>query len=210
MTDPPRARTFDVRPPSARRETWMVARAAFHIVYWSALVVSAQTHDPARPAAALISDTPSPFERRMTDLAPGDQRLYRAVREGIVEAERRRSSTGRWPSAADLAREGVPPFAVDPIDHAGYTWSFVQTGAAVNYVGTPSASSKREAFIAILAEPDPGTAIDPNAQVDEVHHRLAGGMMIHATVWMGPPLAPGRALTVLAPDQGYKQIFGGR
>jgi hypothetical protein len=192
----------------------MVARAAFHIVTWSALVVSAQTHDPAQPAAA--ASAPSPFERRMVDLAPEDQRLYRAVREGIVEAERRRSSTGKWPSAADLAREGVPPFAADPIDRAGYTWTFVQTGAAVNYVGTPSvasnasASSKRETFIAILTEPDPGTAIDPGAVVDEVHHRLADGTMIHATVWMGPPVAPGPAVTVLAPDQGYKQIFGGR
>lgn len=186
----------------------MVARAAFHIVFWSALVVSAETHDAGQAASA---SAPSPFERRLTELAPEDQRLYRAIREGVLEAERRRSATGRWPSAADLAREGVPPFAPDPIDRARFTWAFARTGTAVNYVGTPSAGAARESFIVIVAEPDPGTAPDPNAQIDEVHHRLADGSMIHVTIWMGPPVDPSsRAVSVLAPDQGYKQILGGR
>lgn len=186
----------------------MVARAAFHIVFWSALVVSAETHEANRAAS---SSAPSPFERRLTELSPEDQRLYRAIREGVVEAERRRSSTGRWLSADDLAREGVPPFAPDPIDRGRFTWAFAKTGTAVNYVGTPAASAGREAFIVIVTEPDPGTAPDPNAQIDEVHHRLADGSMIHVTIWMGPPVGPlGGAVSVLAPDQGYKQILGGR
>ncbi|MFT3764663.1 MAG: hypothetical protein QM820_03960 [Minicystis sp.] len=208
-TTAPTIRTHEVRPPSARAETWMVARAAFHIVYWSALVVSAQTYDAGRPAAA--ASAPSPFERRFAELAPEDQRMYRAIQEGVAEAERRRSATGRWPSADDLAREGVPPFAADPIDRARYTWSFVRTGTAVNYVGTPAAGADRETFAVIVVEPDPGTASDPTAQVDDVHHRLAEGTMIHVTVWMGPPLGPLRdAVTVLAPDQGYKQVLTGR
>lgn len=206
MTDPAPARVHEIRPPSARAESWMVARAAFHIIFWSALFVSAQTHDPARAAAA----APSPFERRFADLAPADQRLYRAAQEGIAEAERRRSATGRWPTPEDLARDAVPPFAADPIDHAGYTWTMRQTGTATNYVGTPAPASQREAFIILLVEPDPGTAPDPAAQVDEVHHRLTDGTMIHATVWMGPPLAARDAVTVLAPDQGYKQVLGAR
>lgn len=197
-------RTVDVRAPSARRETWMVARAAFHIVYWSALVVSAETHGASRaPAAA----APSPFERRLAELAPDDQRLYRALREGAVEAERRRSRARRWPTADELAREGIPPFAPDPLDRARYTWSFVQTGVAVNYVGLPAASG-REPFILVVTEPEAGSAVDPSAQVDDVHHRLADGSMIHVTIWMGPPPTPGRALSVFPPDQGYKQILG--
>ena len=85
----------------------------------------------------------------------------------------------------------------------------MQTGTAVNYIGTPEAASKRETFVLIVTEPDPGTAIDPSAQVDDVHHRLADGSMIHVTVWIGPALAPnGRAVAVLPPDQGYQQILG--
>src|SRR5262245_13511915 len=118
----PPIRTREIRPPSARAETWMVARAAFHVVLWSALVVSAQTFDPT---GATKDSAPSPFERRFAELDPDDQRVFRAVQEGITEAERQRASTGRWPSAADLAREGVPPFAPDPIDRAGYAWTFV-------------------------------------------------------------------------------------
>jgi hypothetical protein len=203
----PALRTHEIRPPSAREETWMVARAAFHIVLWSALVVSAETYDRNRPSAS----APSPFERRMQELAPEDQRLYRALREGMIEAERRRSATGRWPTPEELAREAVPPFAPDPIDAARYAWTFARTGTAANYVGTPAPSSGREAFVAIMVEPDPGTAPDPQAIVDEVHHRLADGTMIHATVWMGPERSPLRdAVTVLAPDQGYKQVLAGR
>jgi len=186
----------------------MVARAAFHVVFWSALVVSAQTFDPS---GAAKDSAPSPFERRFAELAPEDQRIFRAVQEGVAEAERRRSDGGRWPSAADLAREGVPPFAPDPIDRAGYSWTFVRTGTAANYVGTPRAGSGREAFMVLVVEPDPGTAPDPLAQVDEVHHRLGDGTMIHVTVWMGPPPGPlGAAVSTLAPDQGYKQILVGR
>ncbi|APR86629.1 Hypothetical protein A7982_11978 [Minicystis rosea] len=210
MTSAPSIRTHEVRPPSARAETAMVARAAFHIVYWAALVVSAQTYDPARPQGSVASP-PSPFERRFPELATDDQRMYRAIQEGVAEAERRRSRSGRWPSPAALAREGVLPFAEDPIDRAGYTWSFAHTGPVVNYVGTPAPGSGREAFAVIVTEPDPGTALDPSAQVDDVHHRLADGQMIHVTVWMGPPLGPLRdAVGVLAPDQGYKQVLSGR
>jgi hypothetical protein len=209
MTAAPSIRVHEIRPPSARAETWFVARAAFHVVYWSALVVSAQTYGVTDPAAAAA---PSPFERRFQDLPAADQRLYRALREGLTEAERARDASGVWPTAAALAREGVPPFAPDPLDHAGYVWTFRRTGAAVNYVGTPAPGAGREALVAIVTEPEPGTPLDPLAQIDEVHHRLADGRMIHVTVWMGPPLGGegAGAVGVLAPDQGYKQVLAGR
>jgi hypothetical protein len=203
----PTFRTVEIRPPSARAEGWTVARAAFHIVYWSALLVSAQTYDPRGPDS-VIAGAPSPFERRFQDLDAADQRLFRAVQEGATEAERRRSATGRWPSADELAREGVPPFTADPLDRARYAWSFVRTGTAVNYVGTPAPDAGREAFVLLITEPDPGTPQDPLALEDEVHHRLTDGTMIHVAVWTGPPLGPRReAVSVLAPDQGYKQVL---
>lgn len=181
----------------------MVARAFFHIAYWSALAVSAQTYAPSRAIAA----EPSPFEVTFQDLDPADQRLYRALREGLAEAERRRSASGRWPSSPDLAREGVPPFAPDPIDRARHAWTSAQRGTVLNYAGTPDAASGKQTLLAIVTEPDPGTAPDPGAQVDDVHHRLDDGTMIHVTVWIGPGLDTREAAGVVAPDQGWRQIM---
>ena len=203
-----RVRTLDVRPPSARAETWAVARAVFHIVFWSALVVSAQTYDPRQPGGAAAAVVPpSPFERRFQDLAPSEQRLFRAAQEGVLEAERIRSATGRWPTAEALGREGVPPFAADPIDRAGYAWQSVAGGIKADYVGTPRADPGRDTFIIIVTEPDPGTPNDPLAPVDETHHRLADGTMIHVTFWMGPPISDLSEPFSLLPPERWKQVF---
>lgn len=195
--------TREVASPSARAETWLVARAAFFIAYGSALWVSAETH----AAAPVVAPPLAPFERRASDLAPEDQRVHRALQEGIVEAERRRSTTGRWPSAEDLAREAIPPFAPDPLDRARFSWSTVTSGAVVNYLGVPRADPARASFMVIIVEPDPGALPDPAAPVDETHHRLADGTMIQVSVWMGPPPATtDRAVKVPAP--GQQQIVG--
>jgi hypothetical protein len=188
-----------------------VARALFHIAYWSALVVSAQTYVPPGAAGATApAPEPSPFERRFQDLPPEGQRLFRSLQEGVVEAERVRSATGRWPTAEALAQKGVPPFAPDPIDRARYAWLSVQTGAKVDYIGTPAAGSGREAFFAVIVEPEPGAPPDPLAKVDEIHHRLDDGTMIHVTVWTGPPLADtSEAFALLPPEKGYRQVLAG-
>jgi hypothetical protein len=198
------ARTLSIRPPSPRAETWMVARAIFHVVYWSALVASAETYAPASAASAAA---PSPFERRFQDLDPADQRVFRSLREGVAEAERRRSATGRWPSAEELAREGIPPFAPDPIDRARRGWTTAASGTAVNYLGIPAEAGP--AFLVLIVEPDPGTPPDPLAQVDEIHHRLDDGTMIHVTVWMGPGANPREVVTVPPPEKGWRQIVAG-
>jgi hypothetical protein len=184
-----------------------VARALFHIAYWSALVLSAETY-AGGGAAASSAPAPSPFERRFQDLAPADQRIFRGVQEGIVEAERARSSSGRWPSAAELGRAGVPPFAPDPIDRARYAWQSVHTGVKTDYIGVPAEGSGRECFFVIIVEPDPGTPDDPLMREDEIHHRLGGGTMIHVTVWMGPPLVDTREAFSLVPvERGYRQVL---
>jgi hypothetical protein len=199
-----------VEPPSSRAETIGVARAAFHIVFWSALFVSAQT-SPSAGAAPNDKPVASPYERRFQDLPFADQRTFRSVQEGLAEAERLRATSGAWPTVEELARRGVPPFAPDPLDRARYTWRFFHAGPNVDYVGTPDASSGREAFFVILAEPDPGTLDDPRARVDEVHHRLQNGPMIHAYIWMGPPLANvTAAFSVLPVENGYRQILTGQ
>lgn len=197
-------RTVQIHSPSAARETSMVARALFFLLYGSALVLSAEIRGGGSAEAAPSSI----FERRFQDLDAADQRLYRALREGMIEAESRRSAKGAWPGVASLAQEGIPPFAADPLDHARYTWT-ARIGATVsNYIGTPAADSGRKALVVVITEPEPGTPSDPLAPVDEVHHRLADGAMIHVTVWMGPPLAEANApLSVLPIEQGYQQIL---
>jgi hypothetical protein len=201
-------RVVVLSPPSARAETWAVLRTLFHVAYWSALVVSAQAY-ASRPAGEVRPD-PSPFERRFQDLPPLDQRLFRSLQEGVVEAERLRSATGRWPTVATLAEGGVPPFAADPLDRARYTWRRVETGPKVDYVGTPAPGSGREAIFAVIVEPDRGSPPDPLTIPDEIHHRLDDGTMIHVTVWMGPPLgALDEAFALLPPEQGYRQVVAG-
>ena len=202
---------MEIRTPSARGETIAVARAIFHVVYWAALVIGAQAWSPATAGAGALPA--SPFERSFQDLPFADQRLYRSLQEGIAEAERIRSSTGRWPTPEALASAGVPPFAPDPLDRDHYTWQRLQTGPKVDYAGTPAPGSGREAMFAVLVEPDPGTPNDPLLQVDEIHHRLGDGTMIHATVWTGPPLAgppaSGEAFSLLPPENGYRQVLAG-
>ena len=197
--------TVDVRPPSAHAESWGVGRAAFHILFWSALVISAEARPSASAEAA--ASPPSPFEVRFADLDAADQREFRAVQEGVVEAERRRSSDRKWPSAEALARELIPPFAPDPLDRAGYSWTFAQKGLITNYLGTPRTGSGKQAFLIILVEPNPGTPSDPSAVVDETHHKLGDGTFIHATIWMGPGLSkPSEPVSWALPDPGWKQV----
>jgi hypothetical protein len=199
----------EVRPPSAHRETVGVARAVFHVVFWCGLFVSAQTFD-ARSSSAATNASLSPYERRFQDLPFEDQRIFRNVQEGVADAARARSATGRWPRVEDLAARGVPPFAVDPIDRAHYRWHMLETGRTVDYVGIPDAASGRDAFFVIISEPDPGTPDDPLAKEDDEHFRLANGPMIHLSIWVGPALV-GRtsSFAVLPVEDGYRMILSG-
>jgi hypothetical protein len=196
-------RTVQIASPSAGRESAMVARAVFFLVYASALLISGQSQAQRGAEAAPLSA----FERSFHDLDAPDQRLYRALREGMIEAEARRSTTGAWPAVEALAKEGIPPFAPDPIDRARYVWTAQRGKLTSNYVGTPSEESGRKTVVVVITEPEPGTPSDPLAPVDEVHHRLGDGAMIHVTVWMGPPLpTTGEPLSVLPIERGYQQI----
>jgi hypothetical protein len=193
-----------VSSPSLRREAGLVARAMFHVVFWSAFVMFGHAPSAGADAAAL------PFETRFSTLDAADQRMFRLVQEGIVEAEARRGRTGSWPTPEALAEAGVPPFAKDPIDRAGYTWRVATARGLVNYVGEPRAGSGRRPFQVVVTEPVPGTPPDPQVKEDEIHHRLADGTMIHVGTWMGPSLEGVRLPTASpSPDQGFRQVLVG-
>jgi hypothetical protein len=197
-------RTETVQPPSLYRETGMVLRAAFHIAYFSAFVIL------GRPDAGGAAATELPFERRFSDLEPSDQRVFRSLQEGLLEAEGERSRSGQWPAVEALAQRGVPPFAPDPIDKARYGWRLLRKGTLVNYIGVPAQESGRRSFVVIITEPGPESPIDPQTPIDELHHRLPDGMMIHVAVWMGPGLEGAREpVPFVSPDDGWQRVTVG-
>ncbi|MFO0759953.1 MAG: hypothetical protein U0359_25940 [Byssovorax sp.] len=201
-------RTVIIPSPSARRETVMVARAVFFLLYGAAFLLSAEQR---HAQAFLLGAEPapsSPFERRFADLDSEEQRIYRALGEGITEAEGRRSQAGAWPTIEQLAAEGIPPFSPDPIDRSRTTWAMIHRGTFTNYLGTPDPASGRPSWIVMITEPDPGTPVDPSAIVDEVHHRLRDGTMIHVVIGLGPALGPlTEPIGVLPFERGYRQIL---
>jgi hypothetical protein len=203
-------RTVEVHPPGVRRETMLVLRIGFQVLFGWALLLTAERGLAARPGTKAASARLAPGEMAFADLPSADQRIFRAIQEGMTEAERLRSSTGRWPTPAELAAQGIPPFAPDPIDRDGYTWSMRQKDLEFNYVGSPAPGRERPRFVVLIVEPSPGMPDDPQAPTDEIHHRLANGMMLHVTILMKPP---GRSLTQpgtwLNGEPGWTQITTG-
>src|SRR3954463_16035488 len=121
--------------------------------------------------------------------------MFREMQEGLVEAERIRAATGRWPDAPSLSRDGIPPFAPDPT-RTPYRWSTLARGTTINYVGVPMASPSAgsadppaaptaPAWLLVIIEPEQGAPPDP-APSDETHHRLPDGTTLHVSIWRVP------------------------
>jgi hypothetical protein len=204
-----RSRTVEIDPNPLAGETGNVLRALFHIGYWTCIVVGFQVHAPAASGDTSNNSAPA-FVQRFADLDARDQRAFRAVQEGIGEAERRRARLGAWPKVEDLAADGIPPFAADPIDKDPYTWTLRTSDGVANYVGTPVAGSTRRSMVVIFTEPPKGSTPDASTPVDEVHHRLTNGLLVHVGLFIGPGLANERA-AVPSVDfgRGWQQILSG-
>jgi hypothetical protein len=246
----PAVRTVEIAPPSARGETWNVLRAAALIVLATWIYI-ADTAAPAgsRAGAAAPGETVAgaggaagriggpgggdardlmPYQRLFRGLGGDDQRLFRELQEGLLEAENVRSSTRRWPAPGTLAARGIPPFA-DAAGRGGrrlYRWQLRQEGLIVNYLGIP-ADRRDPAFLLLVQEPDAGAPADGSQATDEVHHRLADGTLLHVSVWLrqamaaagragaaGPPAVaddPGRDPGVIAVPyaRGWTQVLAG-
>jgi hypothetical protein len=201
MTQRPCA-TVLVESPSAMRETGTVVRIAFHVVMWTAIFMTATWFPRGGHAPAAAAPATAIGEIAFREL-PGDvQRMYRRCLDGLADAEEARADTGAWPTVEALAARGVPPFAADPIDKAGYRWELRREGTAVNYLGVPATGPT---LVITILEPDPGTPIDPTAYTDEQHHRLRGGEMIHVAVWIGTKPVKGVVVTPAIED-GWKRI----
>lgn len=214
----PTVRTVEIRPPSVRDETVAVLRVAMAIV----VIVAAYVFRPAignqSPNADQSPNLQSrqspndllPYQKLIRDAAPAEQRIFRELQEGLLEAERVRAATGRWPDVTALASEGIPPFAADPTQKIPYTWSSVRQDWATNYLGIP-ANPAAPAWALVILEPEPGAPADP-APNDETHHRLPDGTTLHVSIWTTPEAKrrSGFAALRLPQNEGWTNWLVGR
>jgi len=197
-------RRVEIRPPSSRVELANVVRFSMVIVggVWMLLAADSATFRGTGSATRHLL----PFQLLIQDRPPAEQRMFRELQEGLLEAEARRSANGRWPEPAALAAEGIPPFAIDPTDRGGpYDWRLIVNGAGVKYLGTPRRASA-PAWLVLVLEPEPGAPPDP-AREDEEHHRLLNGDMLHVSTWVrGDARVPHG--TIRAPQaEGWTQLY---
>ena len=175
-------RTHNIRPPSVRAETLNVIKAAAAIVFVVAAYIFRPTFaapDVDAPAVGLL-----PYQKLIRDAPSNDQRVFRELQEGLLEAERIRAQTGHWPDVKTLEAEGIPPFAPDPTRKTDYNWTSVRQDWATNYLGVP-ADPSQPAWVLVILEPEPGAPADP-APNDETHHRLPDGTTLHVSIWNMP------------------------
>src|SRR5262245_59569802 len=112
----------DVRPPSAGAELANVARVAMVVAIgvWMYMATNGST---SRDGAASEKRQLLPFQMLVQDRPPAEQRMFRELQEGLLEAERRRADRGTWPPISSLVEDGIPPFAPDPTAKGGrYDW----------------------------------------------------------------------------------------
>jgi len=204
-------RTVEIRPPSVRDETVAVLRVAMAIV----VIVAAYVFRPAINQSPNLQSRQSPndllpYQKLIRDTAPAEQRIFRELQEGLLEAERVRAATGRWPDVTALAAEGIPPFAADPTQKIPYTWSSVRQDWATNYLGIP-ANPAAPAWALVILEPEPGAPADP-APNDETHHRLPDGTTLHVSIWTTPEAKrrSGFAALRLPQNDGWTNWLVGR
>src|SRR5205823_5720682 len=112
-----------------------------------------------------------PYQTLIQNRSDTDQRMFRELQEGLLEAERARSTDGAWPDTSTLATQGIPPFAHDPTaTTAVFHWQRLRQGPLVNYLGIPDRPDV-PAWLVMAQEPDAGVPPDQNFE-DEEHHRL--------------------------------------
>ena len=203
-------RTTEIRPPSVRAETLNVAKAAAAVIVVVAAYVLRPSFGEESTAGGRSSSALLPYQKLVADSSPVEQRTFRELQEGLLEAERIRATTGRWPDVAALAAEGIPPFAPDPTRKGpSYKWTSVRQDWATNYVGVPSDPSA-PAWTLVILEPAPGEPPDP-APNDETHHRLPDGTTLHVTMWTIPEQSrrSGFAALRLPQNEGWTQLMVG-
>jgi hypothetical protein len=157
------------------KERGLVLAAAAGIVSVIAVYAVVNGRNAGDRARTLL-----PYQALSRDLPEPDQQTFRSIRQGLLSAEADRARTGAWPAPPALARRGVAPFAA-AAQGAEYEWSRLQQGAIINYFGQPR-DPAQPAWLVEIQEPEPGMPAD-RAPLDEEHHRLPDGTILHTYVW---------------------------
>jgi hypothetical protein len=180
----PAIRTEEVVPPSQRDDGSWVFLAAMAIVVCVIYIVGFERGGPPASTAGAQARALLPYQVLFRDLPSTEQRIFRAMQEGLGEALRARGSTQTWPPVSALAAQGVPPFAPDVLDRSGLRWELRSAALLYQYVGVPSAAREAPAFMISILEPEPITGEKPiPGVVDEEHQVLPDGLLLHITYW---------------------------
>jgi hypothetical protein len=192
----------EVQPLSARAELLILVRAAMAIVAGVFVYVATTVGGGASPSERNLM----PFQKLIADRPFDEQRMFRELQEGLLEAEAIRSTENAWPTTSALADAGIPPFAADPTRRRAYDWRLNRNGTLVNYLGLPK-DHDGPAWLIVVLEPEPGVPPDQPFE-DQEHHRLLSGAMLHVATWVHPN---GRAIAdriVRMPQtEGWIQLY---
>ena len=196
-------RRIEVRPLSARIELGNVVRFGMVVVIgvWMYLATDGGFHGASADRRHLL-----PFQALIQDRPSTEQRMFRELQEGLLEAETRRADAGSWPAIATLVGDGIPPFAPDPTAKAGgYDWREIVSDTFVNYLGMPRRPGA-PAWLVLIQEPDPGAPPDP-AREDEEHHRLVSGAMLHVSTWIRADANVASRIVRAPQAEGWTQLY---
>src|SRR4029079_4425502 len=119
---------------SLREELAQVTRLGVTILLATWLYLAAVLGDVSAVKRSLL-----PYQSLIGSRPSVEQRTFRELQEGLLEAERMRSTSGSWPAAEALANDGIPLFAPDPTARSHYRWQLMRDGTFINYLGIPQA-----------------------------------------------------------------------
>jgi hypothetical protein len=195
-------RTEQIQPLSAHAELLVLLRAAMAISAGVGIYVALTIGG----GATSVQRNLLPFQKLIADRPPDEQRMFRELQEGLLEAEALRSATRAWPATPALADAGIPPFAADPTRRTDYDWRLLQAGTLVNYLGLPRRGDA-PAWLLVVQEPEPGVPPDQNFE-DQEHHRLLDGTMLHVATWVRPdPRGAADRATRMPQAEGWTQLY---
>ncbi len=193
-------RTVEISPLSIGDEALALLR--FLAVAYALLFLAVW----GRTAGGVTGYELFPFQTLFRDLSPTDQRMFRQVGEGLVEALQYRSIDGEFPTVETLEGDGVPPFAAHPLDAGAYSWTLDVDGLSIRYIG--AARMDRTSFLIAITEPDP-RAPDPAHRsmqsIDILHRRLYDGTILDVGVWVRSG-SPPKEISALPTTQGWRQV----
>ena len=209
LTGPrPAIRTVEVLPPSRSDEgPWVFLSGGFvclAVIY----VLAFQLYEgPGAAGAKTAGNGMLPFQVLFRDLPSPEQRAFRAMKEGLDEALRLRSTDGVWPAVEALAALGIPPFAPDVLDKSALVWAQQRDGLVTEYLGVPANETGTSAFLILMQEPEPLGGEQPAVGVvDEEHQLLADGKLLHVTFWKHARQSLRPGLVGDAALEGWQQI----